>query len=272
MRRHRSIVKKIITANALSVGVAAFGAIACSSPEAATSASASLQTAPAAATAPAQAATPVQATTPAAAQSTAASSVASAPSPAAPAAASPAAATQGQQTYQIRQENSQARFIIDEVLRGSPFTVNGTTNQISGQIVVDPTRPSTAQLGPIRIDARSFATENSQRDRAIQNWVLQTAQYPEITFTPKQLMGLPATGNVGETYTFQIVGDLTVHGVTREETFDATLTLESPTQLAGQAQTTIRYADYGINIPQVPIVSGIAETVRLEMDFVATPA
>ncbi len=266
-------MKKFIPAQALLVGVAAFGAIACTSPNASAPASTSLQTAPAGATAPAQAATPVQATTPAAAQATTGSPVASAPSPAtSPAVASPAVATQGQQTYQIRQESSQARFVIDEVLRGSPFTVNGTTNQISGQILVDPTRPSSAQLGTIRIDARTFATENSQRDRAIQNWVLQTAQYPEITFTPKQLMGLPATGNVGETYTFQIVGDLTVHGVTREETFDATLTPASSDRLVGDASTTIRYADWGISIPQVPAVAGVNEVVQLQLRFVATAA
>lgn len=69
-----------------------------------------------------------------------------------------------------------------------------------------------------------------------------------------------------------IVGDLTVHGVTRQETFDATLTMESATRLSGQAQTTIKYADYGINVPRVPIVSGVAETVRIEMDFVAPSA
>ena len=261
-------MKKFLTASALLVGVAALGATACTSPGAPASASGSSTTAAPQATAPSQPAATVTAlptVTSVAAQSTAAS-------PVAPTAASPAAATQGQRTYQIQQDSSVAHFVIDEVLRGSPFTVNGTTNQISGQFVVDPTRPSSAQLGTIRIDARNFATESTQRDRAIQNWVLETAKYPEITFTPKELKGLPTTGNVGETYTFQIVGDLTVHGVTREETFDATLTVESPTRLTGQAQTTIRYADYGINIPQVPIVSGIAETVRLEMDFVATAA
>jgi len=57
--------------------------------------------------------------------------------------------------------------------------------------------------------------------------------------------------------------------VTREVTFDVTLTPVSETRLEGTATSTIRYADFGLSIPRVPSVASVADEVRLEIDFVA---
>jgi polyisoprenoid-binding protein YceI len=127
-------------------------------------------------------------------------------------------------------------------------------------------------VGVIQVNARTLATDSQFRDRAIKNRILSTDTYEFVTFTPKQLVGLPASGTVGETYTFQIVGDLTIRDTTREATFDVTVTPTSDTSLEGTAQTTIRYADYGITIPQVRQVASVSDEVRLEIDFVATAA
>src|SRR5204863_377788 len=108
------------------------------------------------------------------------------------------------------------------------------------------------------------------RNRAIQNRILQTDQHEYVTFTPTRLVGLPATLSVGAMAPFQIVGDLTIGGVTREVTFDATITPTAADQLTGSASTTIHYADWGIVIPQVPMVASVADAVQLQLDFVAT--
>jgi polyisoprenoid-binding protein YceI len=180
----------------------------------------------------------------------------------------PASAT----VFEIEPEQSQERFVINEVLRGSPKTVVGTTDQVAGQIVLDPTDPDRAQLGAISINARTFATDSTQRDRAIQNLILQTEQHEYITFTPKRMVGLPDRAGIGQPLAFQIVGDLSIRGVTREATFETTVTPHSQDRLEGNASTTIRYADWGITIPQVPAVTGVADHVQLQLDFVATAA
>lgn len=186
----------------------------------------------------------------------------------------PAAATADAEArvFEIVPDASQARFVIDEVLQGAPKTVVGTTNQVAGQIALDLTDLDTAQVGSIRINARTFATDSEQRNRAIQNRILKTDQHEYITFTPTRLIGLPDTTAVGTTVPFQVVGDLTIGGVTREVTFDATLTPAAADRLEGQASTTIRYADWGLSIPQVPMVAGVADTVQLQLAFVAAPA
>jgi polyisoprenoid-binding protein YceI len=85
-------------------------------------------------------------------------------------------------------------------------------------------------------------------------------------------VGLPDRAAVGQPFSFQIVGDLTIRGVARPATFEATVTPESAERLRGSAVTTIRYADWGISIPQVPAVTGVSEQVQLQLDFVAEPA
>ena len=49
--------------------------------------------------------------------------------------------------YTIDQAASEARFVIDEVLNGSPFTVVGTTDQVAGEIALSLTDPSAGGAG-----------------------------------------------------------------------------------------------------------------------------
>ena len=175
----------------------------------------------------------------------------------------------GTTTYTIDQASSQARFIIDETLNGRPVTVVGATDQVAGQIAVDPTNPATAQIGAITINARTFATDNENRDRATQNRILETATYEYITFTPTTLSGLPETATVGQSYGFQITGQLTIRDQTHEAIFTATVTPNADGTRQGTATTTITYAEWGLSVPEVPIVTNLAQTATLELDFVA---
>jgi len=173
--------------------------------------------------------------------------------------------------YQIVPADSSASFTVGEVLNGSPNTVVGTTNQVAGQIALDPNNPTGAQIGPIRVDARTLVTDNNFRNRAIANQILDTNNYEYITFTPKTLSGLPDQITYGTSYTFKISGDLTIKGVTQQVTFDATVTPVDATHLKGSATTTVLYKDFGISIPQVRSVASVDNQVVLKIDFVATP-
>jgi polyisoprenoid-binding protein YceI len=190
------------------------------------------------------------------------------------AAAAAVAATESTEgvTLQISQAESEARFIIDEVLNDAPKTVIGTTDQVAGQIAIDPADPTQTKVGVIQIDARDLTTDSEFRNRAIKNQILQTDEYEYITFTPTEIVGLPQAAAVGQQYTFQIVGDLTIRDVTKQATFDVTATAATDSRLEGTATTAIAYADYQISIPQVRQVASVADQVRLELDFVATAA
>jgi polyisoprenoid-binding protein YceI len=182
----------------------------------------------------------------------------------------PAADTGSAKTvFTIDQSASQARFELDEELRGQPKTVVGTTDQVAGQIAFNLSDLSTAQVGQILINAGMFTTDSSLRNRAIRDRILNAGDFELITFTPTAVNGLPAEAAVGEEITFTIDGDLTIRDITNPVTFEVTATAISAEQISGTAGTVINRADYNLNIPSVPNVANVEEQVELILDFVA---
>ena len=171
--------------------------------------------------------------------------------------------------FTIVSQESEVRFILDELLRGAPKTVVGATNQVSGEIAVDYAQPGNAKVGTILVNARTLTTDNDFRNRAINNEILDTGAYEFITFTPTQISGFPENPALGQAFEFQITGDLTIREITQEVTFDVQASAQSETRIIGSASAVVTRADYGLEIPSVPGVADVDEEVRLEIDFVA---
>ncbi|GAB4573129.1 MAG: hypothetical protein Kow0077_14560 [Anaerolineae bacterium] len=173
--------------------------------------------------------------------------------------------------FRIAQEESVVRFELDEELLGSPKHVVGTTDQVAGDIVIDFSNPANSEVGTIRINARTFTTDNEFRNRAIRGQILQSAQdeFEFIEFRPTVLEGLPTTGELGTTYEFTITGDLQIRDVVQPVTFNASVTLVDETRLEGTAQATVLRSDFGLTIPDVPSVANVTDEVVLTIEFVA---
>jgi len=163
---------------------------------------------------------------------------------------------------------------VDEVLFGSPNTVTGRTNGVSGQISIDMTDPTKTTVGPIQIDARSLETDNRFRNRSISRFILQSNkdEFQYITFTPSSIKGLPTSAKAGDTLTFQIMGDLKIRDTTKPVTFDVTVKADSPTQISGLAKTVVQRSDFGLEIPQITGVADVTDQVHLELQFLAKTA
>lgn len=171
--------------------------------------------------------------------------------------------------YEIVPAESQARFILDEDLRGVRTTVVGVTNQVAGQLALDLTNLATAQVGIVQVNARTLLTDQEFRNNAIRNRILNTDQFEFITFTPTEVRGLPAAAAVGESVSFELAGDLTIRDITNPVVFAVTATAVAPDRLVGQATTTVARGDYSLVIPQVQSVANVDEQVRIEIDFTA---
>jgi polyisoprenoid-binding protein YceI len=171
--------------------------------------------------------------------------------------------------FTIVQDGTEARFTLDEVLRGAPKTVVGTTNQVAGEIVIDFANPENSQVGTILVNARTLVTDSDFRNRAINNEILDTRDHEFITFSPTSISEFPKNPQMGQTLAFQITGDLTIRDITQVVTFEATVTAESRSQLNGSASAVIAREAYELTIPEVPSVANVDEEVLLEIDFVA---
>lgn len=174
-------------------------------------------------------------------------------------------------TFRFTNGGAEARFLIDEVLMGQNKTVVGVTSRVEGELTVDPGNPPAVQVSTIRIDASDFTTDDSRRTNRVRNDILKSSQeaYRYITFTPTSVTGLPATAAPGDSLAFQVTGDLKILDTTVPVTFDMSVTVVDEATLQGSGRATIRYADFGIRIPQVPMVASVADDVKLEIDFTA---
>jgi polyisoprenoid-binding protein YceI len=175
----------------------------------------------------------------------------------------------GLRIYEISQADSEVRFQLDEDLRGQRITVTGVTDQVAGEIAVDLSDLASTQVGVIQINARTLATDNDFRNRAIQNQILDTGNHEFITFSPTSIEGMPATVGIGEEVEFVMGGDLTIRDVTNPVQFFVTATAVAEDQLVGTATASVFRADYGLQIPSVPNVANVEEEVELYIDFVA---
>ena len=180
-----------------------------------------------------------------------------------------AAASDGVIIFSIVQAELEVRFTLDELLSGIPTTVVGATDQVAGEIAIDPAAPANSQVGVILINARTFVTDNNFRNRAINNEILETDEFEFVNFTPTSVIGFPKNPVVGEPLEFQISGDLTIRDITHEVTFDVNVTAVSETRLEGSASAMIAREDYDLQIPNVPRVADVDEEVLIEIDFVA---
>jgi len=178
-------------------------------------------------------------------------------------------------SFSIVGEQSEASFTLEEDLRGVRTTVVGVTNEVGGTINVDMANPSASTIGTIVVNARTLETDNDFRNRALRSDILKAAQddFEFIIFEPTSLDNFSAESvAVGDTLTFDITGDLTITGITQSVTFNASVIVDSDTQISGTATTNVLYADYGLSIPSVPSVANVTEDVDLVLTFVATAA
>ncbi len=173
--------------------------------------------------------------------------------------------------YQIDPAASQVSFTLDEELRGQPTTVVGTSNQVSGEIALNAAKLDATQVGVILVNARTLETDESRRNQAIRNFILQTDAYEFIVFTPTAIAGLSGATAPGALVSFEISGDLTIRELTRPVVFAVTGSLNAEGSIEGYASTVINRGDFGLTIPNVPFVANVGEEVVLEIDFVARP-
>lgn len=181
-----------------------------------------------------------------------------------------AAPADGTILFSIDPTQSEVRFMIDEILRGELNTVIGITNQVAGEIAIDFNDLSNSIVGPIKINMRTLTTDNNIRNRALQNRILNTNQFEFVVFTPTQIQNLPASVEIGEPFTIQLLGDLAIRNITGQETFEVTITAMSNTRIHGFGKVRVLRSDYDLAIPSVPLVGDVADEVFLEIEFIAT--
>lgn len=175
-----------------------------------------------------------------------------------------AAAAAQASTWQIDPPHTSAQFSVRHF---GVSTVRGAFTKVSGNASYDPSDPSKTAL-EATIEAASVDTRVEMRDNDLRSPnFFDVQKYPTLTFHSKQVKGA-GSGKL------QIVGDLTIHGVTKEVVLD----VDGPTgpvkdpmgnqRMGASATTKISRKDFGVN----GLPGAVGDEVNITIDVELVPS
>jgi polyisoprenoid-binding protein YceI len=167
------------------------------------------------------------------------------------------AETHARENVKIDPGHSKIAFHVRHLLG----TARGNFSKFGGTIVVDRERPERSSVS-VRIEAASIDTGIAKRDEHLREELFNVARYPEITFKSRRIT---RTG----TNSAEIVGDLTMHGVTREITLNVQLLSNDGTRWRATTAPLSR-SQFGLLFSKsAEMVSGIADEVAVDIEIEA---
>jgi len=168
-------------------------------------------------------------------------------------------------TYQIDPAHSGVHFSVRHLMLSN---VRGTFSCLKRTVVYDPADPAATQVNAT-IDAGTISTGDPKRDGHLKSAdFLDVEKYPEIVFAAKR------TQKTGDAE-FKVIGDLTIHGVTREVALnveDVSPEAKDPwggTRIGATAKAKIDRRQFGVSWNS-PLETGgfvVGDEVKLEFDL-----
>lgn len=173
-------------------------------------------------------------------------------------------------TWTIDPGHSHVGFSVRHMMVSN---VRGSFGKFSGSIVGDPTDPQNAKVD-VSIDAASLTTNNGNRDEHLRGAdFFDVTKFPTITFQSRKI-------EKGKDGGLRVLGDLTLHGVTKE----VTLNVEPPSpevdvrgtkRLGLSAITKLNRKDFGLTWNRVMEAGGVTVgddvNISIELELVKRP-
>jgi polyisoprenoid-binding protein YceI len=168
------------------------------------------------------------------------------------------------ETYTIDPVHSSVGFSVRHFLTKVP----GLFTKFSGTITVDRDNLENSSV-TATIDVGSVSTNNEKRDNHLKSPdFFDAANFATITFTSKSWK---KTGD----NTFDVTGDLTIHGVTKEVVLKVDLLGFGPGMMGAQlsgwdASTTLNREDFGVKGPAMlgkALGSEVGVSITVEADL-----
>jgi polyisoprenoid-binding protein YceI len=164
--------------------------------------------------------------------------------------------SQGEAGYRVREQLANLPAESDAV---------GRTTAVTGSISLEGSGDAVRLTGgTIEVDTTTITSDEGRRDDRMRTEGLETDAFPTATFTVTQPVDVPAAALDGTPSDVTLVGDLTLHGVTRTVAIPAQAQLvDGVISVAGA--TTFALSDFDIVAPNVGgFIVSIADEGTLE--------
>ncbi len=170
-------------------------------------------------------------------------------------------------TYKIDPSHTHAQFSVRHMMVSN---VRGEFTKLEGEAVIDDADLESSRVS-VTIDAASISSRDEKRDAHLRSAdFFDVARFPTLTFTSTAVR---KNGN-----RLEIVGDLTMHGVTREVKLDVEELTEAITDPYGavrrgaRASTSVDRKDYGLvwnaALDKGGVAVGDKVSINLEAEFI----
>ncbi|WP_227545908.1 YceI family protein [Marinobacter fonticola] len=156
------------------------------------------------------------------------------------------------------------QFVMFKISHLGYSWLYGRFNEFDGQFDYDSANPSESSV-QVTIDTGSVDSNHAERDKHLRSDdFLASDEFPEATFKSKRIIVDEDDKSEAE-----IVGDLTLRGVTREITLDAEMIGHGEDPWGGyrmgfEADTELRLADWGIPTDLGPASKTVEMIISIE--------
>jgi polyisoprenoid-binding protein YceI len=167
-------------------------------------------------------------------------------------------------SYQIDTAHTHAQFKVRHLMISN---VKGEFTKVTGNVEIDEEHHRTSSIN-ITVDVNSISTREPQRDAHLKSAdFFDVEKFPTITFVSKEIV---KSGDDS----FEVVGDLTIHGVTKTVDLnveDVTPEMKDPYGMfrrGASAKTTILRSDFGLKYNAALETGGvlIGDEVHITID------
>lgn len=177
----------------------------------------------------------------------------------------------------LRVDAQRSRFIVRAFVGGllAAFGHDHTiaVKDFAGNVGFDDDLRNASLRMIVRASSLAVIDQVSEKDRreierTMRDEVLETSKYPEIAFRSTRVELLAARGGQRRV---RIIGDLTLHGVTRPVAIEALITRDGQ-GLRARGEFTLRQSDFKIKPPSIGLGTiKVKDELKLQFDIVAVP-
>jgi len=176
-------------------------------------------------------------------------------------------ATATKTTYNIDKAHSEVSFQVRHLLT----KVRGRFSDFEGTIEFDAEHPEQSSVS-LTIQANSIDTNEKDRDTHLRSAdFFEVEKFPTLTFRSTEIK--TSGGNE-----YDVIGDLTIHGVTRRVSVDTTFLGKAKDpwgneRIAFEAETTVNRKDFGLAWNAALETGGflVGDEVKISLSLQAVP-
>jgi polyisoprenoid-binding protein YceI len=149
----------------------------------------------------------------------------------------------------------------------APSDAVGRTGAVTGQVTIaDQGGAYRAGSANFTVDVSQLRSDQDRRDNKIRSLGLETATFPQATFTAAGPVAIPDDAVKGRAVRVQADGDLTLHGVTKRVTIPLDVQRDGA-QIKVVGSYQFGWSDFGMTAPSLPPFVSVTGNPTLEFEL-----